>query len=436
MTRLLLIFMCLFPFIIDPWTVDKYYTNIKADFLMYAIIVLWVYHLAVERRRDPVYRMESALMRPADWLLFGLAALLSVSTLLSQDIMLSVEGDYQRREGFISLFAYLSLFYFASRSFKNTVPWRGLLAFSVASTLVSLYGILQHFQLDFIPRSLGQIGSTRSFSLLDNPNFLGTYTLLMVMIHVTCCLIYRQAGYLRPVFFTSASVHFLAMLYTLTRSAYLGFVVAYALLSLYLVLSHRSLLRRWLLLTSLFAALSISVNVAEAGGVLKRMGSIWSDTNVVVNGESAEYVGSSRGYIWKTSMPLLQDYWLIGSGPDTFGLIFPHDKAEIKKYFGYENTIVNKAHNEYLQLALTAGIPVLLLYLGLVLYILRRLSRHIRQGSASHRLLCMGVLATITGYLVQAFFNISVVTVAPYYWILLGIGYSVTERGISEESVG
>jgi putative inorganic carbon (HCO3(-)) transporter len=71
---------------------------------------------------------------------------------------------------------------------------------------------------------------------------------------------------------------------------------------------------------------------------------------------------------------------------------------------------IDKAHNEYLNIAVSAGIPSLIAYLTLVFVVLKN------SVSKEKNLL----LAVIIAYLVQAFFNISVVSVAFLFWILLG----------------
>jgi putative inorganic carbon (HCO3(-)) transporter len=77
--------------------------------------------------------------------------------------------------------------------------------------------------------------------------------------------------------------------------------------------------------------------------------------------------------------------------------------------------IFDKAHNEYLQIAYASGIPALLVYLSLVFTVIKTSFKNLNNNPLMIPLLC-GVI----GYLVQAFFNISVVSVAYIYWIFLG----------------
>ena len=89
--------------------------------------------------------------------------------------------------------------------------------------------------------------------------------------------------------------------------------------------------------------------------------------------------------------------------------------------------MVDKAHNEYLQIAITIGTPALLVYLLLLFKVYRRAVQALKVANKQQKLIIFTLLAVITGYLVQAIFNISVVSVAPILWMLLGIvfGYSI-----------
>lgn len=60
---------------------------------------------------------------------------------------------------------------------------------------------------------------------------------------------------------------------------------------------------------------------------------------------------------------------LLGVGPDCLGYVCENSYMYKEDYF-YDNTLVDKAHNEYLQIAATTGIPSLIIYifiLGIIL---------------------------------------------------------------------
>lgn len=144
--------------------------------------------------------------------------------------------------------------------------------------------------------------------------------------------------------------------------------------------------------------------------------------------EGKEKLGSARGYIWSRSLPLLKDTWLIGNGPDTYALVFPQNDL-LAKWWAYDtpNMIVDKPHNLYLQIAINNGGMALLAFLVLVgVYIIHSLKLYaFKSYYSSNDIIGTATMLAVVGYLGAGFFNDSVVSVAPIFWILLGTGIAI-----------
>ena len=72
------------------------------------------------------------------------------------------------------------------------------------------------------------------------------------------------------------------------------------------------------------------------------------------------------------------------------------------------------------------GIPALCMYLilygNVIVDSIKRLGDILTtEGRENEEGMYVGIGLAIIGYLAQAFFNISVIDVAPYFWILLGL---------------
>jgi len=145
--------------------------------------------------------------------------------------------------------------------------------------------------------------------------------------------------------------------------------------------------------------------------------------------EGKEKLGSSRGYIWSRTIPMIWEKWLLGYGLDTYVLSFPqHDIVGKINAYGRTNIITDKPHNLYLQTMVSTGVPsMLILIILFVLYTIRCFS-HIRNSHEDdiRRWMSIGIFAALCGYLVAGFFNDSVVSVAPVFWILWGLGIGLT----------
>ena len=144
-----------------------------------------------------------------------------------------------------------------------------------------------------------------------------------------------------------------------------------------------------------------------------------------------ERLGSARGYIWSRSLPLLKNSLLLGYGPDTFVIEFPqYDYIGKIRAYGTTQMIVDKPHNMFLQIAMNTGVLSLLSVLVLFgFYIVQSLKLYIKNinNKSIATVSGVGIFLGICGYLGAAFFNDSIVAIAPVFWVLLGLGFVCNE---------
>ena len=141
-----------------------------------------------------------------------------------------------------------------------------------------------------------------------------------------------------------------------------------------------------------------------------------------------EKLASSRGYIWSRSLPMLRNTLLLGTGPDTFVFEFPQNDL-LGKLYAYDSatTIVDKPHNLYLQIALNEGVIALLAFLGIILiYIVDSIKLYaLKSKFTENEIMGISVFLAVIGYLFAGIFNDSVISVAPIFWVVLGVGVAV-----------
>jgi len=142
-----------------------------------------------------------------------------------------------------------------------------------------------------------------------------------------------------------------------------------------------------------------------------------------------EKLGSSRGYIWSRSLPLIKNTMILGTGPDTFAFDFPQEDL-IGKYYAYDtpNMVVDKAHNLYLQIAINYGVIALISFILIILiYIYDSIRLYGFKDTYKDKSQILGAITClgVTGYLCAGLFNDSVVSVAPIFWIILGVGVAI-----------
>lgn len=136
---------------------------------------------------------------------------------------------------------------------------------------------------------------------------------------------------------------------------------------------------------------------------------------------------SGRGYLWSRSIPLLKNSFLLGTGADTFSIIFPQNDVVGKVNNRIYTTTVTKPHSLYLQIGVQHGVLALLCFLtvcGFYLVQSFRLYWKDRFTDGTHWF-GFGIMLGVLGYLISGITNDSTITVAPLFWALLGIGFAV-----------
>lgn len=143
--------------------------------------------------------------------------------------------------------------------------------------------------------------------------------------------------------------------------------------------------------------------------------SIFNEGSDIINGNVSDEFGTGRIHIWKNTIPKIKDNYLTGIGVDNFYYAFNPPLIDITSG-GY----VAKAHNDYLQKMLCEGVFSGCVFIVFLLYVFVSSIKKNKNG------VHYGLLLAFVCYSVQAFFNISVIRVAPIYFIVIGllIGYN------------
>jgi hypothetical protein len=137
---------------------------------------------------------------------------------------------------------------------------------------------------------------------------------------------------------------------------------------------------------------------------------------------------TNRGYIWSRTIPMLDTYFIRGAGADNYPIAFPQDDYLAKLNSGMDsNMVVDKPHNMYLQIAINTGVLSLISLLviwGIYIISSIRLYSKISYDSLE-KFVGSSCLISVIGYLITGIFNDNVVSVAPLFWIIIGIGISI-----------
>lgn len=363
-------------------------------------------------------REKSVLDGPL--LIYAIA--IAIATIFSVNPLVSFVGRYNRYEGFLTLSGYLTVAALTARYMRRKAQIRRWIAGLFAgSILVMGYAIAQYFGLEIIPNL--ETGG-RSFATMGNPDFLAMY-LVIVQSMATAAYLYRSRPSWNAVLWSVAVVSYLTLLMTFSRAAWLGFsfsLITAVLLGWRRLRSDPPVRRRLAILAISLAV--VTVLFEWPGGPFARPG-LTITTRILSTGEVETSGVAERLWIWYNTLLVIAKRPLIGWGPDTLSFVFPYKPEE--RYLEFVRRwgrfgIVDRAHNDFLQVAASTG----LLGLGAYLWILWRFfSASIgtirRVPWSETHIVLIGAASAAVGYLITLQFHFSVIDVAPVFWSMVGL---------------
>ncbi|ROR31483.1 oligosaccharide repeat unit polymerase [Mobilisporobacter senegalensis] len=155
----------------------------------------------------------------------------------------------------------------------------------------------------------------------------------------------------------------------------------------------------------------------------------------IINAESAiftdfEKMGSGRGYIWSRTLPLLKNHVLLGSGADTFSLVFPQNDYIGRYHNDYISSLITRPHNMYLQMALQTGVLSLIAFLTFyIMYFISCIRLYFKSNFENYYMqIGAAIFVGTIGYMVSGLFNDSTITVSPIFWLLMGMGMAINYK--------
>ncbi|HET6946807.1 MAG TPA: O-antigen ligase family protein [bacterium] len=410
------------PLVVLPWGIDAY-SSIKGT-LMYAltVTVLLGWAGAYVTIRQPKWKPTGPEM--ALWA-YLLALLASSATSVSP--LRTFLGGPLRHEGLLAVGCYVALYFAGVHFFGSSRGTRSLLLSAAIAALFTIgYALLQPFVPPlfageaFTREQYGGLGALRVLSTVGGPVVFGGY--LAFMLPLLAALASSSLGRRRLPWLLGAGGAVVVLVLTLTRAAWLAALVGVGLFmagagearrdrQVTAVLLGAVVLGAVVLLTAVTTPALLTTRVASA--VDTRSGSL------------AQHI-----YLWERTLGLVRARPVLGWGLETLREVFPYNREELVRYFGRTPVIIDRAHNDVLQMAVSIGIPGAAAYVTFWILVLTASARLAARMTGGDRIASAGGLAAVAAYLVQVQFSFSTVNVTPIVWLLAGAlsGWSTQAR--------
>ena len=339
-----------------------------------------------------------------DVLLILISLFLIISCIFAKNKELAIYGFIYRYEGIFALLYYLTLVFISSfidKKYKKIIV--DIIIFT--GIINSIYGFLQ-IRGSSLVRKIYNYEDIWATGFLNNPNFFGTYMLLCLSLSIGL-FIDEKDGIDKIKYGIIIGILMIGLLISNTTSCAVGLLVVFLYILIYCLENKKY--RDLIIVFIIILLESLMFEKAGYTTLLKDLNTTKNETVELSRGNYNENYGTKRVEIWRQTIEEVPKYLIHGIGIDNFPLIKNGHPITI----GYN--AYDKAHNEYLQILICEGIFSLISYL--LLYFIILIRGIIRSFKDRKIYLVLPVL----GYLVQAFFNISVIEVAPIFYICLGL---------------
>ena len=344
-----------------------------------------------------------------------------ISTLFSGHILDSLIGSWLRFDGLLSLAAGVLLFYTAAWFVDSWAKVRVFLVSGVTTAvLISCHGILQIFGADPISRlDIAWPDSTdRAFSTIGYYLPLAAY--LTLMAGAALALYFRSGTrWERWLWLAAVAVMSAAWLYTYTRGAVLGVAVAVLIVSF---LAYRRFGRVKPLLLPIavvvVALVSAQLLSPQSAHLLNRFGAANLAETPEEIPEGGDLSVMTRLLMWRDTVPVILERPLLGHGPDNFTEPFKRHAGEDLRAFFPDGTVIDKAHNEFLQVAATTGL------LGLAVYLWVFIS-YFRNAYRSGGWPLLALAGSVLAYILQLQTAFTTIATGVTFWAILGVSVAI-----------
>lgn len=298
------------------------------------------------------------------------------------------------------------LAYFILISFFKERKWiNALIIVVLFSALISAtYAIFQFYGIDFSFWAERQ-GRIRLFSTFGNPNYLSGY--LAIVLPLAFALFCMEKKKSRQIFLGIV----IAILYTGVFITNIGGWIAFFMGTLFMVIvlsiHQKKFLRenrfRLLVLIVIISIISVIYSSPNPSNPTGR--SVAREAVSYTNPKNSTI--QQRFLILLSSIQMIKEHPLLGSGIGTFGIHYPASQGKVlslkenKKYIPLANKSIN-AHNDYLHLWAETGIVGLACFLWIVFLFYKKSFKYLKEVKKEDKFLLIGLMGMGAALLVDA----------------------------------
>jgi len=406
-----------------PWFFPPEWGKAMAFRIVFSLIILlFLWQIISDKSFFSDIKQKYIANKKAIWLIFSILLLAIVSTLLSQDIIFSLWSSPHRSGGLIN-FIFCILFAVLLFLTLNQNAWNKLWNFAfLIGNIIVIFAIIQYF--DLLPAKFIAYEG-RPPSTLSNPILLAIYLILLFFPLLFFAI--EEKSQKRFFYWLSLALFSFGIFISGSRAAYLGTIIAvfYFIILLPKKLKKIKIFTSFLLILAILAISYISFSPSLPSLIKENKRLSYLADRVSFN-SVWEALGQTRFSAWKTFYGAVLEKPIFGWGVENQGIAFD------KYYNPNFNYLVklgqnwwDRAHNIFLDLSVSYGIPFLLLYLLLFIYLFIRLQKS-KSKNPENKIRAHALQSAFIGYFIALLFGFDSVTTYIILFFLIGYTLYIT----------
>lgn len=346
-----------------------------------------------------------------------------LSAVFSKNPGVYSNGDVFVGENPLHFLAYFALFFSGSRIKLPEYRVKLVKSFLVIAALQGVIAFFQTFNIE-IAYCLLIRHDRAAYGLTQNSNYFGglsVFLLACITGAFLFCGKFFKHKVLRYVLPFLAGLVFYTMMGSRARLTWIGFIA----MVLFYVVSGIVMLKGAVskeVLKRYFIRLAVILAVfAAVFAVTHLLTDFWSEeiyrTQSEIDGTYDSGLGSDRLLNWKYGLESVPHHWAAGIGLDNYTEVFFENPNWTEGIY-YQA----KAHNEYLHVMATQGIFAFVAYVFILFRtIVISIKKIFKGGDETAQALDWLFLGMAVTYAAQASLNCSVINVAMYFWLTMGL---------------
>lgn len=373
-------------------------------------ILIIIYSILIYFDRQFIPRLSKI-----GWIFLALILAFTLSTIFSSQPYTSIWGAFNRMDGLLTWFYYLAFFIIVSGITRYKNSWQTILKIAISGIIIiSIYAI---YKLWFIDDS----SIYRAESSLGNPVFLGGYLAMSIPLALSYIL-NKKYSVFKVISFLALILGVIALFYTFSRGSWIAAFLAILLVfGLYFYKYGRQIFN--LKVIKIISGIVLLLIIIIALSYLNSPNSKILKNNIIST-TSIEH----RLHTWSVGLQAFKEKPIIGWGLENFRIGFNNYYTSSSKstYVPFQETHVDRAHNGYIDIAVTGGIIALMIYL-LIIFLslainLKQIFKSLTKNKSSQLWITIGFAGSILAYAIYVMTAFHLVV--NILWLLLALAWT------------